>query len=72
VALEPQRSWYRYHGLFREAPHRELRASDAAAAPTLLRRAALWFRSAGDVENAVRCLIASDDPVAAARPAGRE
>jgi LuxR family maltose regulon positive regulatory protein len=66
VALDLQRSWFRYHRLFREALRRELRVAEPTMAPSLLRRAAQWYRSTGDVEQAIRCLIAADDPVAAA------
>ena len=65
VALDAQRSWYRYHRLFREALLRELRATRASEEPALLGRAALWHRSAGDREGAFRCLVAAGDPVAA-------
>jgi len=65
VALDTQRSWYRYHRLFREALRRELRAGEPDVACELLNRAAQWFRSAGDAEQAVRCLIDAGEPVAA-------
>lgn len=65
VALDPQRSWYRYHRLFREALCRELRAGEPDVACELLKRAAQWFRCAGDAENAVRCLIDAGEAVAA-------
>lgn len=65
VPLAPDRSWYRYHRLFRTALRRELQARDATAAGRLLRRGARWHVSAGDVESAVRCLIAAGDPTAA-------
>jgi LuxR family maltose regulon positive regulatory protein len=66
VALDPQRSWYRYHRLFRAALRRELQSSEPATVPALLQRAAQWYRSTGDAELAVRCLIAAADFVAAA------
>jgi LuxR family maltose regulon positive regulatory protein len=65
VPLDPTRTWYRYHRLFRAALRRELHTVDESAEPVLSRRAADWHRATGDVEEAIRYLVAAGDPGAA-------
>jgi len=67
VPLDFHRDWYRYHRLFRDVLRRELDATAPEVVPDLLRRAADWHLSAGQVEEAVRHLTAAGD----VRPAGR-
>jgi LuxR family maltose regulon positive regulatory protein len=59
VALDEQREWYRYHRLFRDVLRRELRRSAPGNEPVILERAAQWWREHGDVEAAIRDLIAA-------------
>lgn len=67
VPLDERHEWYRYHRLFRDALRRELdRLAPDDVAPTL-RRAAAWWQAHGDVEAAVRHLIAAGDQQEAAR-----
>ena len=61
VPLDARREWYRYHRLFRDVLLRELRATSPEAAPELLRRAADWYLDAGQVDQAVRLLMAAGD-----------
>ncbi len=66
VALDDNRSWYRYHHLFGDVLHAHLldeRPEDVAA---LHRRAAGWYAEAGHVEAAVRHALAAGDTEAAA------
>lgn len=59
VALDAQREWYRYHRLFRDAMRRELVHTDADDPRAILERAAGWWQAHGDVEAAVRHLLAA-------------
>jgi LuxR family transcriptional regulator, maltose regulon positive regulatory protein len=65
VALDDRRNWYRYHHLFRELLRLELERVDADRIPALHRRAAAWFLSQGDADQAVRHTIAAGDHEAA-------
>lgn len=53
LPLDPGHECYRLHGLFREMLQTHLRRSEPELAPVLHRRAAAWYRRAGDVD---RCL----------------
>ncbi|HSJ44638.1 MAG TPA: LuxR C-terminal-related transcriptional regulator [Euzebyales bacterium] len=59
VALDEQREWYRYHRLFRDAMRRELTRTEADDERAILERAAGWWQDHGDVEAAVRHLLAA-------------
>ncbi|MEV4173003.1 LuxR C-terminal-related transcriptional regulator [Nonomuraea sp. NPDC049709] len=61
VPLDEQREWYRYHRLFRAALRQELVRVAPDGTPGILRRAAAWWHAHGDVETAVRYLIAAGD-----------
>jgi LuxR family maltose regulon positive regulatory protein len=61
VPLDPHRTWYRYHRLFRDALRRELNLIAPQNIPDLLRRAANWYLVAGAIAEAVRHLIAAGD-----------
>jgi LuxR family maltose regulon positive regulatory protein len=61
VPLDARREWYRYHGLFRDVLSRELEATAPSAVSELLRRAAGWYLTAGQVDEAVRLLTAAGD-----------
>ena len=58
VALEGREQWYRYHHLFGELLQLELGREDAAA---LRRRAAVWCRAHGFVEDAIEYAAAAGD-----------
>jgi LuxR family maltose regulon positive regulatory protein len=60
VPLDERREWYRYHRLFRDVLRRELHRTAPDEGPVILGRAAQWWRAHGDVESAVRYLIAAD------------
>jgi LuxR family maltose regulon positive regulatory protein len=53
VPLDDRREWYRYHSLFGQLLRLELDRRDAALLPELHRRAATWYRDAGNVEEAI-------------------
>jgi LuxR family transcriptional regulator, maltose regulon positive regulatory protein len=61
VPLDAHREWYRYHRLFRDVLTRELKATSPEAVPELLRRAADWHLATGQVDEAVRLLLAAGD-----------
>ncbi|HET7928240.1 MAG TPA: AAA family ATPase, partial [Actinomycetota bacterium] len=52
VPLDRQRSWYRYHNLFRDVLRAELARREPEAIPVLHRRAADRFEEAGMLEEA--------------------
>jgi LuxR family transcriptional regulator, maltose regulon positive regulatory protein len=54
VPLDDHRQWYRYHHLFAELLRLELANHQAALVPTLHRRAAAWYRQAGNLDEAIR------------------
>src|SRR5262249_60263398 len=64
VALDDERTRFRYHHLVRDMLHAELRIRDRAREQSLQVRAAEWFESVGDPRRAARHLVA-------ARQAGR-
>jgi LuxR family maltose regulon positive regulatory protein len=53
IALDEHRQWYRYHPLFAQLLRLELSEREPELAPVLHRRAAAWYRDAGDVEAAI-------------------
>ena len=53
VALDDERKSFRYHHLVRAILHAELRARDPAREQKLQLRAAEWFESTGDAQQAV-------------------
>jgi LuxR family transcriptional regulator, maltose regulon positive regulatory protein len=66
VPLDTRRQWFRYHGLFQDLLRRELaRDRDDASIAELHRRAAGWLAENGEVEEAIRHHLASDDEQAA-------
>jgi ATP/maltotriose-dependent transcriptional regulator MalT len=67
VPLDVHREWYRYHRLFRDVLRRELEETAPAEVPGLLRRAADWYRAAGQTVEPVRLWIAAGDRQRAAQ-----
>jgi len=61
VPLDRQRTWYRYHHLFREALRRELAEREPGAASVLHRRAAEWYQAHNDPESALEHACAAGD-----------
>ena len=66
-ALDPERTWFRYHHLFGDLLRLELRRTLPAEVPDLHRRAARWFIRQGRVAEAVRHTQAAGDWPDAAR-----
>ena len=67
VALDPARSWFRYHNLFADLLRLELRRTEPAAVKELHRAAAAWYEAHGHVVDAVRHAQAAEDWPHAAR-----
>jgi LuxR family maltose regulon positive regulatory protein len=61
VPLDRQRSWYRYHHLFREMLRAELGRQFPQAARGLLDRAAAWHEHDGAADEAFECARAIGD-----------
>ncbi|MET0809001.1 MAG: LuxR C-terminal-related transcriptional regulator [Pseudoxanthomonas sp.] len=59
VALDDERTRFRYHHLVRQLLGAELRARDRARAQALQLRAAEWFEARGDMRRAVRYFLAA-------------
>jgi LuxR family transcriptional regulator, maltose regulon positive regulatory protein len=59
VALDEERTSFRYHHLARQLLRAELRARDRAREQVLQRRAAEYFESAGDARRAARYFLAA-------------
>jgi LuxR family transcriptional regulator, maltose regulon positive regulatory protein len=60
-AVDPRHDWYRLHGLFREMLQTHLRRSEPEIAPILHRRAAVWYRDAGDIDRSLDHAAAAGD-----------
>ncbi len=61
VSLDPGRTWFRYHRLFRGLLQLELRRTAAASIPGLHRFAAGWLAGHGEVADAIRHRQAAGD-----------
>ncbi|MGH3768574.1 MAG: sigma-70 family RNA polymerase sigma factor [Pseudonocardiaceae bacterium] len=70
VPLDSDRQWMRYHRLFGELLHHELNVTDPKCLPELHRRAAAWFRAAGEVREAIDHALAAGDVGDAAKLIG--
>jgi LuxR family maltose regulon positive regulatory protein len=70
VPLDRSRTWYRYHGEFRDFLRAELERREPKLVPDLNRRAAAWCGGEGDVGAAVRYARASRDTEHLARLLG--
>jgi LuxR family transcriptional regulator, maltose regulon positive regulatory protein len=62
VALDDERTSFRYHNLVRQMLRAELRARDGAREQMVQLRAAEWFESAGDGRRASRHFLAARQP----------
>jgi LuxR family maltose regulon positive regulatory protein len=67
VALDAERTWFRYHQLLADFLRLELRRTCADEVPDLHRRAASWYADRGDIVQAVRHMVAAGDWREAAR-----
>ena len=74
VALDDERTSFRYHHLVRQVLRVELRARDRAREQALQLRAAEWFEATGDIRRAAHHYLAAQQPdrgaVAPAGPGG--
>jgi LuxR family maltose regulon positive regulatory protein len=61
VPLDSERHWFRYHRLFGELLRHELGVAEPQRVPELHRRAAAWFRAAGQVSEAIDHAAAAGD-----------
>jgi LuxR family transcriptional regulator, maltose regulon positive regulatory protein len=66
VPLDQRREWYRYHHLFAELLRMELASREPALLATLHRRAAVWHRQAGNLDEAIGHASAAGEFVEAA------
>lgn len=68
LALDPSQTWYRYHHLFADLlRHRQQRHADAALVMTLHERASDWYRTEGQISEAVEYALAGHVHQKAAR-----
>jgi LuxR family transcriptional regulator, maltose regulon positive regulatory protein len=58
TALGEHSGWYRFHHLFADVLRVELESREPALVPVVHRRAAAWYREAGDVESAISHALA--------------
>ena len=61
IALDHQRTWFRYHHLFREMLEAELRRREPELVTALNASAGSWFKANGEPEIAVEYLAAAGD-----------
>lgn len=54
VADDTEGGWYRYHHLFADFLHNQLKISQPSLIPQLHQRASLWYESEGDTSAAVK------------------
>ena len=67
IALDHQRTWFRYHHLFREMLEAELRRREPELVTSLNARAGSWFEASGESEIAIEYLAAAGDTDGVAR-----
>ncbi len=72
VSLDPERVWYRYHGLFGDLLRARLREEDPARFRALASSAADVLRKRDDIDGALLQAVAAGDRALAAELAGRE
>lgn len=61
IALDNHREWYRYHHLFAQVLQHELRQKRADEIPDLHRRAAQWYETRGQIEQAIEHWLAAQE-----------
>ena len=62
VSLDRGGTTYRYHPLFREMLHSELRRLDPGREPELHARASAWHEEHGDLDSAIHHAVAAGEP----------
>jgi LuxR family maltose regulon positive regulatory protein len=67
VALDDERSWYRYHHLFSQALRSHLQQEEPSLAPVLHRRASAWYEQHALLAEAVQHALAVPDAELAVR-----
>ncbi len=67
MPLDEERQWYRYHHLFADVLHKQLRGSDPDLARQLERRAAQWYEANACIPEAIHHSIAAGEMQAAIR-----
>ncbi len=67
IPLDRHRDWYRYHQLFRQLLHAELKRREPGMIPALHSRAAAWFEANGSPETAIEHAQAAGDAERVAR-----
>jgi LuxR family transcriptional regulator, maltose regulon positive regulatory protein len=65
LPLDNRRSWYRYHQLFGRLLLHELAQEEPDVIPELHRRAAVWYRKAGSIPEAIHHTLEASDVVEA-------
>ena len=65
VPLDSHREWYRYHHLFHELLRHELARTHPELVAELHRKAAVWHRDKGDIDEAIAHAVAANDLVEA-------
>jgi LuxR family transcriptional regulator, maltose regulon positive regulatory protein len=61
VPLDDRREWYRYHHLFAQLLRVELANVDGELVSELHRRAARWYRDAGEIDQAIHHATAAEN-----------
>jgi LuxR family maltose regulon positive regulatory protein len=67
VPLDEERHWYRYHHLFADVLHTQLRQAYPDQLPELHTRAAAWYEENGFVSEAISHALAAGDQLHAAQ-----
>jgi LuxR family maltose regulon positive regulatory protein len=67
VPLDNERRWYRYHHLFSELLHRQLRQTQLGRVPMLHHRASEWYQQNGFADDAIDHALHAEDFERAAR-----
>jgi LuxR family maltose regulon positive regulatory protein len=70
VPLDAEGRWFRYHHLFAEALHDQLRLDEPDLEPMLRQRAAAWYECEGYIAEAIEQALAAQDWPFAARLIG--
>jgi LuxR family maltose regulon positive regulatory protein len=60
-SLDEDRTWYRYHRLFADVLHNQLRSSDPNLIQTIHQRACSWLEEQGFVGHSIHHAIAAND-----------
>ena len=61
IPLDSERSWYRYHHLFRDLLHKELQHERPESVPELHRRASVWCEEHELIDEAIDYALSAND-----------